>query len=1662
MSQTEFLANDTDSISIHSSEADDKITNEKSVNLLPADKESLGVLFDPKFLEFLRRQFKENHRSGEMELPATEFVELLSQHIPYESCMLMYQKIDVNDDGVINFSEFVNYLIISENNEYGDEKEKSKISQVTPHLMQQYCQDQDMGSNSIHKTMIDFLCFTSKPFYMCISASRDGQIYLWNANASNLSKVASINHQDKNSVYKEQLLAHLPVTEKAHVIARGSRNINKDIWITCLCTMPDCSPHLCVGSVDNSLTVYELGTQDVCGRITELKDFPTAVTSFSLLQRTMGGTKYVSVQYIAFGDNKGRVCMLCLGADFGHISDGGSKKRDQGIFQAAIESKDGLQMCKAHDDWVTHMLYVPDINALVTSSSDGTIRLLTVKPLEVQRIFDKHNTFKTIKNNNSNNSNTNSNSNNKNIAKVSVSSASAKVRGVLKFVWSSKSRYFVSASERLLFIWDPYTFDMIGSIRLEARVVNICISEETSQIFAALADKTVYVYHTTSYELLQVLEDRNLYRPVNEISAMVFAGPLETLYTAGNRISVWEIIRDVQPEVKDEDDCIAAVLFNVLFQLIAVVTTFGSVTLYHIQTGMMACKFTVHLNHPVTGIIQVHSGQSSWQAKVPVVKHAAFDKNERRLMVATHNNFIQFWNFNSGEHLISIPVEVAGGGRSGRKQTATQHTHRHAHNKSNIDIDAISTSSDNTNSMNSNSMRDHSLSYISYEIIRVGSMRRNKKILLLGSESGKVFCLSETNGIVDPIPTSSLLRNDLEYYKPNMPETAADNGRGSKLLNPTNQKGYSSVSVLWSYLLSEKHLLVAYGDGKFIIWDLERAVHTLTLHTEPTGPLLQAMRMKGEKVLEPTPPLLFPLGSLNPTLGPGSGRRASYRRKSNTVTNNSNSNNRKQSIKNQHTSIANLNEELEVGKNGNNSDGGEETNSYSKQSIGQNKSSAKSIGSNSTTTVNNTETGSVLLMSTSIVEGDDEDVESEEEEDEEDEIDDEVNDDHAITNTNKNVIQDNSRNKQNSRNNSKNNKSTISAGLSGDNLEVLKSIAASTKRVNPVRNVEFGDLSRSMTIRKSISRQTKMLALPSNEEAQKIVASAAMIAAQNDAEFEKILEDTRAEEKARRERREKMNYLTSGLIRQSLHLGNFNNLLVSHSRFGPGKRNNDESSKNESSRLPDFGRESSRFAESSRNNFESSILPDLAERIAFGGFGNKKVKKFQGVVSGKDRDALIGGIGTAGFGVKEKNTSTNTDNDNTSQLFMSLESQKNIISRVDSADNDTEDINIIEHEQNNKRAPQSREGVRNNINTNVNINTNTSYSKVIVDVAVVLTEPRIIIGACSDKIIRFWDIKIPFSLCACKYFRDANNNTTGVKSGSFVVEETLRFLHLNNTEDFLIGVYDHGAVRVWHINRHTLLNIRATMQKSHNAANAVNANVSGDAQLSVSVSLGLSVSPLQLMYEWTAHDSPIIASYYFFPASAAGESEEGDSPGPGPTVVRNSNKPSSAATEDDVSGFLATASIDETVVLHRVDGVLVGRFGAAAWSTGETDTWAKPETVRVDLLASKFNNTNKTKPTQNQNTNNKSPRKVFVSGLKIPESTVPGSVAAGEEEGLKATHTSAQLNAYVETLTASINNKGASSEPQDKFLKHILKSHPVARNVPVLTEEIRKLKNLLK
>lgn len=120
---------------------------------------------------------------------------------------------------------------------------------------------------------------------------------------------------------------------------------------------------------------------------------------------------------------------------------------------------------------------------------------------------------------------------------------------------------------------------------------------------------------------------------------------------------------------------------------------------------------------------------------------------------------------------------------------------------------------------------------------------------------------------------------------------------------------------------------------------------------------------------------------------------------------------------------------------------------------------------------------------------------------------------------------------------------------------------------------------------------------------------------------------------------------------------------------------------------------------------------------------------------------------------------------------------------------------------------------------------------------VVLKMEKVAIGSCSDDLIRLWDLDTGRVICSCSSL--SKSSASKAENGQLDPNDTthhLTSLCLNEKQDVLIGGYETGEIKVWLIYLPSIINLKSTNLQD-----------------------GLTVPPLQLLAEWTAHVTAIFA-----------------------------------------------------------------------------------------------------------------------------------------------------------------------------------------------------------
>jgi WD40 repeat protein len=558
--------------------------------------------------------------------------------------------------------------------------------------------EQDINSKNNHKELINVLCYCRKPFPMFASYAEDGKILLWHS--TDLHYLGSITHYDKSMVLNEELLRNLTVDQKTYVTKTSKAKINSStkrvVCVISMVAMP-LSGHLCVSSADSTIAMYDLASQELCGRITTIPDTPTCMTAFSIYEKAHD----VKNQYLCIGDEVGYIYFVMFDAEFGMSSDAGAKKKNIQLFQNALTN---MKRMRAQREGVTVLVYASELNQLIVAGVDGYIKFVNVSKKEINKSFHAHHSA--IK--------------------------------CVAWSWAVKSMC-TSALDRSVLVWDPYTFQI--STKLEgfpSTIISVMVNERIQQLIVVFEDKTIRTWDSLTFEPLSTVIDPSVQSPSNCISASIWSQDLELLLTAGNRICSWHMeINPLEASVARDDDDLCTTLFNENFNTLLVVSKGGNVTVFSAEEGTILIKFSVAILSEEevenSNNKYVKSSIRSGMLK-PIVTTAMLDKAQRRLIIFNSNELqITLWNFNNGQCVSSFSPSLSIVSRIPLRER----------NNSNYIVPPT-----------------FQITCGTYEHVYSGPQRMLKRFCIFGTDEGIVAVNVETSEGFSDEPTFCLVRSD--------------------------------------------------------------------------------------------------------------------------------------------------------------------------------------------------------------------------------------------------------------------------------------------------------------------------------------------------------------------------------------------------------------------------------------------------------------------------------------------------------------------------------------------------------------------------------------------------------------------------------------------------------------------------------------------------------------------------------------------------------------------------------------------------------------------------------------------------------------------------------------------------------------------------------------
>jgi hypothetical protein len=230
---------------------------------------------------------------------------------------------------------------------------------------------------------------------------------------------------------------------------------------------------------------------------------------------------------------------------------------------------------------------------------------------------------------------------------------------------------------------------------------------------------------------------------------------------------------------------------------------------------------------------------------------------------------------------------------------------------------------------------------------------------------------------------------------------------------------------------------------------------------------------------------------------------------------------------------------------------------------------------------------------------------------------------------------------------------------------------------------------------------------------------------------------------------------------------------------------------------------------------------------------------------------------------------------------------------------------------------------------------------------------KVAIGSCSDDLIRMWDLETGRVICSCSSLSKVKAMQAKANAVSHEMSQSqqLTCLCTNEKQDVLVGGYETGEVKVWLIYLPSVLSLKAAAAAMAAAA-AGGAGEGGQGQAQHD---GLTVPPLQLLAEWSAHATAIFTGLLLpTPPSSLlltlSLSLSLSLPLSltvavwlcGCAVECISLKEEEWGTHET---FLLTSGHDQESHLWTSTGLMVGSFGLSSWDLQSKTSWKmKPPT----------------------------------------------------------------------------------------------------------------------
>lgn len=521
----------------------------------------------------MKERFKQADidQGGALELEefVAAFGDIIGSGMSNKDLVKLFMRIDTNSDGSIDWDEFVNFIILENDNM--SQMLAEHCEYVNPKIP-------DPTSSHVvngHRDMITKLLIinsteTSEP-YKYFTASNDGTVKIWNG-------------------------PNMAITTNINVSSN---------WVTSISYLKDCE-RLAAGTTDRCISFYDLNRSNdsiskPVSQISDLKGVPLTLDYLSLKGLLISGDDQGYLRLYTLKENW-HVCNSKLECHKEDLKKDQltqlSKNKDKPLKNSRTQYSEKVELLETniHSSWITKAAYIPDIEGILTSSLDSKVKHFDIERKKVKNTFQHHK------------------------------------KGVLNFVYCPELKLVASCGEeRKIALWDPFSKTVAYLAGHNSAVIDLALNRDKNQLISLGTDKIVKVWDIRTFQCVQTIVDKTIYRPENRLTGLYFNPRINSLILTSKKINIWPF-KAAEELPTSHESTVTCVLFNKNFNCIISADEESTVHVWDINQNTLLFKF-----------MEAHNGNR--------ITAMSLDSSGRRLITGSHDGSIKMWNFSNGQCL---------------------------------------------------------------------------------------------------------------------------------------------------------------------------------------------------------------------------------------------------------------------------------------------------------------------------------------------------------------------------------------------------------------------------------------------------------------------------------------------------------------------------------------------------------------------------------------------------------------------------------------------------------------------------------------------------------------------------------------------------------------------------------------------------------------------------------------------------------------------------------------------------------------------------------------------------------------------------------------------------------------------------------------------------